>query len=88
MSHSGIVDKQVNISLQATHSGLVDLQPSNFEISPTSGDLTNVKIFGVSPGHIEIYAEATPNNTIEYEKQIQNFFRLNYSFRIFFLILV
>lgn len=67
---SGNVDQQVEIALQVSHAGLIDLQPSILEFSPTGlrnvGGLRNVTIFGRSPGHIEITASTTAEDTIEY----------------------
>lgn len=68
--YSGIVDKQINVTLQVSSNGLVDLQPSFFQFSPTSSGLTNVTIIGLSPGHVEITASAAPEDDIEYAKSI------------------
>lgn len=71
-SHSGIIDKPINVTLQVTNNGLVDLQPGFFEFSPSTGGLTNVTLIGRSPGHVEITAVARPEDTIEYEKRNSN----------------
>lgn len=56
----------VNVTLHASNDGMVGLQPAFIEMGPKAISYTNVTIVGVSPGHVDITAIATPNNTIEY----------------------
>lgn len=66
--YSGIIDKEVNVILEVSHDGIVDIIPSHIVIKPAS-NLTKFTgiIIGNSPGRIEISASTNPKDVIEYD---------------------
>lgn len=57
----------MNVTLQVSHDGLVQLEPNVLEFGPNM-NLANITIFAQSAGHVEITASATPDDAIEYEQ--------------------
>lgn len=64
--YSGHYDRNVNVTFNTSHSGIVDIIPTGFELKPCDGvTKIEVTILGRSSGHVEINATAHLPNTIE-----------------------
>lgn len=62
--NSGDLDKDVNVTLEVTHEGMVGLVPRTIQLNSKQPNATGT-IIGVKPGHLEITASVSPD-TVEY----------------------
>lgn len=62
--------EKITINFYQDHQGYVEVNPNSIDIDPTKEPWNlNLSLVGLSPGHIEIVGNSTPNGIAEYENQ-------------------